>query len=366
MLNSDYEILLKSYEKLAKLMIEDKKSSFSNHNAEVVSAIEKKAPTLYAEMVNKSGKPEEIRKKVQKAKTLFQQFMAVKGREESVITLTAELEIKRLIQAICLKEAEDIAALRGTELGARFDLERAFSNEKRLRQLKIRDARAIVKEMLSTMSAYFDNIPNYYTTPNGQRYHLATCRYCREHVMTRVSTAMIFNMNLLPCRCVSPKKIGDDNVTVFIDESIYPVAWDYNGNNGYRGKYSYYICRGHLSEENQIAYNNIVYKGVDSADINLGVIGITLMAIKRVLLMLAYEYGYLGNVQIYSDNQIAVKAWGKMPESLKYKALFESVKVEYITRSHNSKADALGRKHILLDLPPDVYNKIVKKCKRDS
>ncbi len=43
---------------------------------------------------------------------------------------------------------------------------------------------------------------------------------------------------------------------------------------------------------------------------------------------------------------------------------FLSVQIIFIRRENNTKADKLGRKRMILDIPVDVYNKLVRQCDR--
>lgn len=80
------------------------------------------------------------------------------------------------------------------------------------------------------------------------------------------------------------------------------------------------------------------------------------------MLMLAYDYNFSGNLQVYTDNMWAKDNWFNNSRNLKLAKLFENVNVSYIPRERNTKADQLGRTKVYLCLETSVYDSIVRKC----
>ena len=75
---------------------------------------------------------------------------------------------------------------------------------------------------------------------------------------------------------------------------------------------------------------------------------------------LAYDYEYIGQVRIFTDNKPASDHWSEVAKNSKLARQFLSVKVNFIPREKNRKADQLGRTRMLLDMPISAYNEAVK------
>ena len=83
-------------------------------------------------------------------------------------------------------------------------------------------------------------------------------------------------------------------------------------------------------------------------------------AIVTVLEVLAFQYEYHGQVNIYTDNEPIVGQWKDNPFSSGLSKLFRCVSVEYIPRELNRRADALLKQHTFSDLPKDSMLRIKK------
>jgi len=362
----DENILFDCYDKIAQLIIAEKKSSPNKHNEDVASLLEKKVPFIAEDIGPESKRtPDEIEKKVLIGKNYFSQYLSVKAGFPERVSESLDLLINRLIRLICIREAEIVEQIREERQDEiPIDLKRVFANENNLTGLRTKSIRRVIKDAIKVKTIYEENVPRYYMTPQGKCYHLQGCSYCRGKELIRTSIRKIYDLKLLPCRCVSPNVIKSDSVTAFVDESICPVAWDYMGKEGYNGSYCYIICRGNLSEETEINKGNTILKRVELSTENRNVISITVLAIKKVLLLLSYDYGFAGNVQIYTDNKIAVTAWKNSPVRLRYEGLFNTVKVDFIPREFNNQADRLSRERVILDVPTRVYKGMVRKVKK--
>lgn len=333
----DENILFDCYDKIAQFIIAEKKSSPNKHNEDVASLLEKKVPFIAEDIGPESKRtPDEIEKKVLIGKNYFSQYLSVKAGFPECVSESLDLLINKLIQLICIREAEIVEQIREERQDEiPIDLKRVFANENNLTGLRTKSIRRVVKDAIKVKTIYEENVPRYYMTPQGKCYHLQGCSYCRGKELIRTSIRKIYDLKLLPCRCVSPNVIKSDSVTAFVDESICPVAWDYMGKEGYNGSYCYIICRGNLSEETEINKGNTILKRVE-----------------------------LSNVQIYTDNKIAVTAWKNSPVRLRYEGLFNTVKVDFIPREFNNQADRLSRERVILDVPTRVYKGMVRKVKK--
>ena len=69
-------------------------------------------------------------------------------------------------------------------------------------------------------------------------------------------------------------------------------------------------------------------------------------------------------MHIFTDNKPAAEHWGEVAKNSKLAKHFLSVKVSFIPREKNRKADQLGRTRMLLDMPISAYNEAVKNKNR--
>ncbi len=305
----------------------------------------------------------DIQKYVLGAKGLFFQYCAVKNRNPDCVSSSLDQMMETLLCEICRHEADMIRDVRLQEpCGKRIDLQVIFDVKKNLKRLGNDLARTIVTDVIHEEGNPVDYFYKFYVTNTGSKYHRNDCSYCGGRDLISASYALIKSRRLTPCRCLTEMGVTKDYycVTAFVDESIHSILWDEEGCPGKAGSYSYIICRGNLESEKQISGDLILSQGVDYTSEHDHVNRITETAIGKVLLTLFYDFEYYGNVCIYTDNQSVVESWNKLALNSRLSKNFLSVKVRYIPRDKNTKADQLGRSRIHLDIPASSYHELVK------
>ena len=312
----------------------------------------------------------DVQKHIIEAKHVYMNIERSRKRNSICVPNSLIQSEERLIRMVAKCEAELIRLVRESEIGGdRINLKEILSKEKYYRNLKNRLARDIVKESLadkSNSSETKGNIKKFFVMEEDDRYHIKECPYCKDATVVAVSREMVEYQNLKPCQCIlDPFFCGvqvSPYVTVFVDEAIRHVNWTETGEEGLRGSYSYIACWGNLANENDIQEDMIITQGVDYLEENRKTGSITETAIGKVMLMLAYDYNFSGNLQIYTDNMGAKDNWLNSSRNMKLAKLFENVSVTYIPRDRNTKADQLGRTKVYLCLATSVYDSIVRKC----
>ena len=289
----------------------------------------------------------------------------VRGRNPSCISSSLAQNMDKLITAVCRHEADMIGSLRLQETGGeRIDIQSIFDLKKNRNRLGNTLVRTIIAEAINDKDNPIGFVPIFYITDTGKKFHRADCPYCKGRHLSATTQKMVENQKLTPCKCLSEFPTVDDIdhtcVTAFIDESIHPVAWDEQGHKGKAGSYSYIICWGNLSSESQITDKRIITQGVDYTGENEHIERITETAVGKVLMTLSYDYEYIGQVRIFTDNKPASDHWSEVAKNLKLARQFLSVNVSFIPREKNRKADQLGRTRMLLDMPISAYNEAVK------
>ena len=365
-LMTDEEILFNCYMKLAdKKAAKKKKVDFSKDKM-LASGLASSTSLMLMRLASDDIMLTAIEKQkyVITAKGLYLQYSSIKGRNPSCLSYTLAQNMEKLIQAVCKHEAEMIGMLRLQETGGdRIDIQRVLEQKKNLNRLGNTLARTIIAEAINDKENPIDYVPTFYITDTGKRFHRADCPYCKGRHLSAVTQKMVENQKLTPCRCLTAMAPLDDIdhtcVTAFIDESIHPVAWNENGKGGKAGSYSYIICWGKLSSEAQITDEKIIAQGVEYTGEHNHIEKITETAIGKVLVTLAYDYDYIGKVHIYTDNKPVANHWDEVTKNSKLAKLFLGVKVSYIPRERNTKADQLGRSRMLLNMPIDAYKEAV-------
>ena len=309
----------------------------------------------------------DIQRDLRKAKSYYIQFSAIRGRHPKNISNTTYKQIELMLKGICRWEAEMISGLRMQETGGgRIDIGVVLAKKTNLKQLGSKFARDIIASEIRDENLPSSFLSTYFITDTGKKYHRENCPYCKGRHLTEASVTMVEYQNLTPCKCLSSSQeryVYDPSyMTAFIDESIHPVAWNEKGNKGKEGSYSYIICRGLLNYENEIRDELVVAKGVDFIGETRRLQRVTEAAVGKVLISLLYDHGFDGNIRIYTDNQSVAVSWKNVESNSRLAKEFLSVKVSYIPREMNKKADRLGRSRMLLDMPMSTYNETVKKC----
>lgn len=374
---SDAQILYKCYLKLC-TQVETKAMKKNNVSAKndrkLIDSIYSKLSLLlfYLDETNMLTTAE-IQKKLISAKGIYVQFFQVKGRNPECIVGSMNDKIDSLIKAVARHEASILQSVRNQEVGGeRIDLEVVFEKKSNLNRLGNTIARDVVKEYINDLySSVGKNKVSFYITETGKKYHTKKCPYCRGRNLIPATRAFVENQKLTACKCIALKKAADEAdincVTAFIDESIHPIRWNEEGNKGSIGSYSYIICRGHLASENDIENTVVIAQGIDYMKETDHIEHLTEAAIGKVMLLLAYDYDFKGNVQIFTDNTTAMRKWATISINSRLAKLFESVTVSFVPREKNTHADKLGRTQMFMSIPTATYNEIVNKvCAYDN
>jgi hypothetical protein len=363
---NDEEILYDCYMKLGE-KFEAKKNKVSKKNEkELANGLSSSANLMNMRLSEEVISVVDLNKYLISAKGMYIQYRAVKGRNPTYVSQNLDKKMDKMIHAICEKEAEMILNMRLCETGGdRIDLESVFNQKKYLNQLGNTLARDILSQAIKDTDNIVGFIPTFYITETGKKYHRADCPYCKGRTLIGTTRAMVENQKLTPCKCLVPLKKTDEVdrtcVTAFVDESIHKVMWNEKGNKGKAGSYSYIICWGDLKSESELNEDRIITTGVDYIGEYHHIEKITETAIGKVLLTVAYDLEFYGPVTIYTDNTGAAKHWSEVSKNLKLATHFLSVRVSYVPREFNTTADKLGRTRMLLDVPINKYNEVVKK-----
>lgn len=268
-------------------------------------------------------------KYVNKIKAWYISYSNLLGKDSSIANHPLTEYLHSLIHYVCKYEVEIIKVLKLRETGGDFDIRKILNNESSLKYLGCLPAWKLIQIHIEAHK--FDEIVGKCFEP----------RYEPQSVNSEAEETSLV-------------------VTAFVDESIHPVAWDEYGNKGKAGSYSYIVCWGDLSDETEITDKNILTKGVDYAREIIHIDRITETAIGKILLTLAYDFEYSGQVHIYTDNLCAANQWVSVAKNSRLSKLFKSVEVRYIPREKNKIADRLGRTRMLLDMPINAYEEIIK------
>ncbi len=259
----------------------------------------------------------EICKDLRSAKGIFVQYHVIKHRHPGVVGDSLDALIDKMIKAVCRHEAEMISSVKlSEEDGNLIDIYRIFSEKKNYKQLGTVLARDIVKKAVNDGGGFDADLE-----PENQKH-----------------------------------KIDKSTITVFLDESIHNRMPFGEG-----GNYSYIICWGKVKSERKICDEIILAQGVDYVPELKSTVKLTEIAIGRVLIKLAYDYGYHGSVHIYTDNQSSICHWQASFMNARISEQFSSVKVSFIPRLLNTKADALCRERMILDIPMVAYYTVLNK-----
>lgn len=370
-ISSDEQILYECYLKLseqAERRARIRSSVSAKNDRQLIAGINSKLPLLLTYLVDTNMlTTDELLKKLTKAKGMYMQFHQVCGRNPDCIVSSMNKKMDRLIHAVSRHEATLIDGVRRQHVGGdRFDLNVIFEKKANLNRLGSTIARDIVKDAMKDLSLSVGNGKMiYYITETGKKYHTEKCPYCKGRELIPATRAVVENQKLTACKCIALKKAADEAdkncVTAFIDESIHPIKWDEEGKKGSAGSFSYIICRGHLVNEDDIENTFVIAQGIDYMKEKDHIEHLTEAAIGKVMMMLAYDFNFKGNVQIYTDNITAMEKWTTIPTNSRLAKLFESVVVSFVPREQNTRADKLGRSQVFLSLPATTYNDIVSK-----
>ncbi len=365
---SDEEILYNCYQRLGE-KCESKNSKVDKLADRIlVGGIGSKIPIVLTRLSDSECLSMiDIQKNLLRAKGLYLQYRLVRGRNSDCINSKFETDMDELLHALCKLEAGMLNEVRlENKKDYDIDLTSIFGTNRNLNMLGTSLARTIVCAAIKSKEIVPAFAPLFYVTLTGKKYHRIDCHYCKGKQLTSIIHSDIFNKNLAPCKCLESLKIRETLertcVTAFVDESIHTVMWDEKGVEGKSGSYSYIICWGALENETHIKDENIIAQGVDYIGEHEHIERITETAVGKVLLTLLYDFDYKEKVQIFTDNISAVNNWQNVSKNDKLANCFRSVKVDYIPRGKNKKADKLGRSRVLLDMPVSSYNELVKRA----
>ena len=369
---SDEEILLDAYHQIRENYLngnkKKKKVPLKNDQALIKGILGKVCLNLIYLAEMDSLTMAEIQSYVNSSKAMFIQYNQVLARNPEAISAIFANRMEQLIEAVAHHEAEMLADLRVQEPGGdRTDIGEVFAEKKYYNRLGSTLARVIVRDAIQDLATKAGkSTMAVYITETGKKYHVKDCPYCRRWNLIQTTKAMAENQKLTPCKCIADQKAADEVdhnfVTAFIDESIHPVQWNENGTKGNAGSFSYIICWGHLDSELEISENNIITKGVDYTHEHKKIEQLSEAAIGKVMITLAYDYNFEGELHIFTDNMTAMQNWTDAQHNSKLAQLFKAVTVSHVPREMNKEADKLGRQRVFLCMPANAYTTVVNKC----
>lgn len=368
MARSDEDILYDLYIKLGESAKETKKQGKTKADTEQLKGILNRVPMLLLYLDEMNLPQAEINKYLRKAKPMFLNYSTIKKRHPELISACLAKKMDQLVHSIARNEATMVSNFRTQELGGeRFDIDSLFEGNNYFRQLLNCTAVEVIKKILNENRNYTSvgktNI--LYITDTGKKYHKKDCPYCKGKFLKPATRAVIDNLELDPCKCIKDEeeriKLNDTYRTIFIDESIHPVAWNENGLPGKAGSYSYLICKGLLEDESQVTPAITIASGVEYVPEMQHTEKVTKTAIGKVMMIAAFDYNFKGNIKIFTDNEGAMQTWQKEKKNIRIAELFESVTVQFVPRDKNTTADAIGRTHMCLKIPIEKYSDIKNK-----
>lgn len=362
---TDEEILCEAYKRLALIQRAKTKEVAAASDAAIATSMIGRS-SLAVTQLSSHQSITDIKKIILNAKIMYAQYLVIKDRSPQLVNKSLERNMGSLVSEVCRCEADMIKDLRLQETdGIGIDVSQIFLEKKYLRRLGALLARDIVRSAIhgNDASKYVRDL---FVTRSGSKYHVSDCPFCKNTALIPASRDIIEDKKLMPCKCLGMAESAGDRgcVTAFIDESIHSVEWDEDGKVGTIGNFSYIVCRGSLFNESQINDENIITYGVDYSSEHGHTDRITKAAIEKVLIMLAYDYDFVGCVKIYTDSQSIVGSWNKARKARKLARLFAEVSVEYVSRKENREADSLCRESIVLNIPTKTYYEVVNKCAR--
>ncbi|NEX00445.1 hypothetical protein SAMN04487829_0012 [Pseudobutyrivibrio sp. NOR37] len=362
MARADEDILYDLYIKLAESAKETKKKGKTKANTtEQLRVILNRIPTLLLYLDEMNLPQAEINRYLEKAKSLFLNYATIKKRRPELVSAFLDKKMDQLVHSIARNESTMVSNFRTQELsGERLDIASLFEGNNYYRQLLDFTAVQVIRKILNENFTSVGKTIVLFITDTGRKYHKQDCPYCKGKHLKPATRAVINNLGLEPCKCIKDEedriKLNDSYRTIFIDESIHPVAWNENGIPGKAGSYSYIICRGLLEDESQITPSITISSGVEYVPEMQHTERITKTAIGKVMMIAAFDYNFKGNIKIFTDNSSAMQTWQKENSNMRIAELFESVTVQLIPREQNTAADVICRTHMCLKVPIDKYN----------
>lgn len=338
-----------------------------------------------------------------KGKTLYQQYCFQIKVNSDIDTARLSRKMDELLRLMAMSEAKKVLSVREKQIaGNRIDLMLLFEEEKNVRAIINKPADIAINEILDKRkyTVVGEDVNAIFMTISGARYHRTDCPFCKGKSLIKTTLNKAENIGLTPCRCIALysetsgyDEISEDTanekqkdelkvnqsdintimmnvakdktyVTVFIDESVRENLWRNLDESipEKQGVFSYIICTGRLTNENQISEKNIIDSNVMQAIEGKNSGSVAKEAILAVLFRLVVS-GYHDNVLIYTDNQGAKDHWFQLEENHSLAKLFTSVMVCYVPREKNTKADQLARESMFTNISTKTVAKCLQKCR---
>ncbi len=384
--NSEQKIIYDAYIKFQSLIggmkttTEKKRKAFRD---ELFRSVDKCVMALSSSNYTHAEK----NKAYNKGRFFYQQYCGLKRTYPELITNSLDNKVDQLLVQMSVQAAQYIERFRKNEIGGtRINIESIFSENVNIKKLMNQPMDVILKDALSDrrFSIVSKVDQNVYITQSGQKYHRANCPFCKRFKLTETTHSKVTNAGYEPCKCIgttdkvhinlqnavstSADNLGKGVLSVFIDESIRNSYWATFDPTlaDKQASYSYIICEGFLKSENQITTENTLYQNACLANEAQDTTYSAIEAISAVLLKIAFNYDFHGDVIIYTDNTGAVDNWYKVNRNQFLAEQFESVKITYIPRKQNKKADAVGRKVSFSSVPVEIIDLIKLKFENYS
>lgn len=327
----------------------------------------------------------EKNKAYNRGRLLYQQYCGLKKKYPELVTNSLDNKIDRLLEQMSIQASLYVERFRKNEVGGvRINIESVFDEKENIKKLINQPMEAILKSALADhrFSIVSKVDQTVYITQAGQKYHRANCPFCRRFKLIETTHSKIANAGYDPCRCigttdkVNMKKIDNTEdassnkrvISVFIDESVRTSYWATLDPtlSDKQASYSYIICEGYLESENEITEENTLYQNACLANEAEDTTFSAIEAVSAVLLKIAFNYDFHGDVVIYTDNTGAVNNWYKANQNRFLADQFESVKLTYISRELNKKADAVGRQACFTNVPTELIDLIKDRFEKYS
>ena len=354
-----------------------KKKICKKQMAAVYKEIEYRIDILLLLLNSPSPSQKDKSKAVLSGKKIYQQYCLF--IEEKVLNEKPCLEdkIDQLLFQMTIVEAEQIAMLcKEEESWKRIDLKAIFQDVKVIKILINMPIKTWLKEVLkdTEFTCLSKTDQKIFITEYGRKYHRANCSFCKGRSLYPVTFTQAANGGYSPCRCIEESKedkmqgliitLEDHTMTAFIDESFRDNLWKKWDNSllEKQASYSYIICKGALVSEQEISELNEVSRNVCLASEGRGVSLAATEAISAVLMKMAFQLEFRGEVIIYTDNMCAKDKWYTSESMLYLASLFEKVKVCCIPRKENKIADGIGRELAVIQIPVKLLEEVLRKC----
>ncbi len=254
------------------------------------------------------------------------------------------------------------------------DLEKILSCKQYVREFLNGPVVNVIKTAISNKK--FEAVKEWkmvYITKSGIKYHNADCRYLHKGKITCVGPERLYiYSDIKPCKCITDERIREleaanqreqetKYMTAYVDESIRPnPSYVVDSSQGeMQNLLSIILCKGKIKNEELITKGNTVAQFVNKASSTAKTSDTAIEAIGEVMLKAAAT-GFYNNLIIFTDNASACSSWKKRKELEALSKAFESVRVTYVNRNRNKKADDLIRKNDVMQLPRTEMKKVVK------